>query len=221
MKRLISLLALLLLWPAFASANNELFITSGSMTLVPDEADFLASGAGFSTSGTISFLGAGPIGPGNFYDPQHSAVVFVSGDEPGGELGMALTVGGVPWDIPLGAPSGFAHVMSTAGPISITHAGTYSAQFVFNGIFDGLPAALIGPDPSMASCSPPTPCTDWQLQGHGTMVLDVLPNPQVPNTFYADRATFSFAPEPSTTSLLLLGFAGLAVMGRRRKSHAT
>ena len=60
----------------------------------------------------------------------------------------------------------------------------------------------------------------FTVTGGGVFSL-VIP----PGASYVSAAEFyvqpSSVPEPSTTSLLVLGFAGLAVMGRRRTPHTT
>jgi PEP-CTERM motif len=106
-------------------------------------------------------------------------------------------------------PSGSAFVsIDIEGP-TITHAGTYPVIFGWGGEFE--------------SCRF---CTLWILSnaGIGSGVIDVVPYPGRPNTFYVDQANLTFgfgAPEPSAASLLLLGFAGLAILGWRRRSRAT
>src|SRR5262249_6545587 len=100
---------------------------------------------------------------------------------------------------------------------AITHAGTYVAEFLFLGSFNGQPASVSD------FCSASTPCTDWQFLGGGTGVIYVSDWPNQPNTFYLTGGNFTFRsllPEPSTASLLLLGFAGLLYLGRRRRSRA-
>src|SRR5262249_7761864 len=89
----------------------------------------------------------------------------------------------------------------------ITHAGTY-------------PVTAFSWGGSMLSYS-----TVWFLSnaGIGSGVIDVLPYPGVPNTFYVDQANITFGglPEPSPASLLLIGLAGFAVLGRRRRARRT
>jgi hypothetical protein len=54
------------------------------------------------------------------------------------------------------------------------------------------------------------------------VVIDVMPF--LNNMLFAESATFTFgaqaAPEPSTASLLLIAFAGLAIAGARRTFRA-
>jgi hypothetical protein len=42
---------------------------------------------------------------------------------------------------------------------------------------------------------------------------DTVPNPNYPGALDVTQMTFTFLPEPTTFSLLLLGFAGLAAFG--------
>ena len=221
MKRLITSI---LLAPVLATAaSNDVFITRGSMTLTPDEAHFTASGQGFSTAGHFdwSSFPPPPIGieyPIAFGD---SFEVLFGANSDGALRGMSLIVAGVPWGIPPGPEGGSAIVLVEAQPTAaITGQGTYSVPFVFDAAFFGAPAALIGGN---GNCPMVTGCTLWELEGQGTMVLDVEPYPSgSPNTFEPVSATFTFnTPEPSTTSLLVIGFAGLAVLSRRHILRAT
>ena len=221
MKRLI---ALIFLAPVLASAaNNDLLITSGSMTLTPDEANFTAFGQGFTTAGHFdwSSFPPAPIGsefPIAFGD---SFQVLFGANTDGALRSMSLTVGGVPWSIPPGPDGGSAIVLVEAQPTAaITGPGAYSAPFEFAAGFFGAPASSIG---GSGNCPTTTGCTLWDINGHGTMVLNVVPYPSgSPNTFEPVSASFIFnAPEPSAMSLLLIGFAGLAVLSRRHILRAT
>ena len=61
--------------------------------------------------------------------------------------------------------------------------------------------------------------TVWTTTG---FAVDVSDDPGVPGYFVVTGGSFTFrAPEPSTTSLLLVGVAGLVVLGRRRRFGAT
>ena len=191
------------------------------MTLTPDNANFTAAGPDFSTAGGFdsrSFPPA-PIGidfPIAFGDSFE--VLFDAGTA-GALRSMSLTVGGVPWAIPPGPDGGSAFVFVESQPSSpITGPGPYSAPFVFGAAFFGEP---IGE--GNGNCPMISGCPLWVLAGHGTMELNVVPYPSgSPDTFEPVSATFTFnAPEPSSTSLLLIGFAGLAVLSRRRMLRAT
>jgi hypothetical protein len=52
------------------------------------------------------------------------------------------------------------------------------------------------------------------------MVVGVVPQPATSGTFCPDSATFTFVPEPSTASLLLIALAGLAIACGRRTFRA-
>jgi hypothetical protein len=84
----------------------------------------------------------------------------------------------------------------------------------------GWPEPSSGP-PSSACYLPPI-CSAASFEGAGRVTYDVVPNPPNPNlpgTFFSiSKATYTLVLEPSTASLLLIAFAGLAVMSRRRRS---
>jgi hypothetical protein len=152
-------------------------------------------------------------GPGDAV-PLGSSFGVLGADDDENNLSISVTVGGVPWQPPISEGNETAILQSRVGPI--TGAGTYSAPFEFEATFTGVPASL--PQPQFCNDQ----CTTWFIGGVGTMVTDVVPLPGFPNNFYIDKATLTFgAPEPSTASLLLLGFAGLAILGWRRRSRAT
>lgn len=63
--------------------------------------------------------------------------------------------------------------------------------------------------------------TTFEFRGTGTVAYNTVPDPNLPGMFKVTEATFTFtAPEPSIPSLLLLCFAGLAVLSRRRRAGA-
>jgi len=129
---------------------------------------------------------------------------------------MSFTLGGVPWTAP-GAdteagPGNFV-AAADVSTISITHPGIYHGLGSFEGHFVGVPA-------SVETC-PTEGCTGWAFFSRGTVLVDVIDAGDA--GLVVDRATWTFkAPEPSTASLLLIGFAGLALLAcRRRPDHQT
>jgi hypothetical protein len=215
MKRLI---ALLLFAPVLASATgNDPFtgeITSGSMTFGGTSAlggaSFSGSGQDFIANGTMIWSGEnapGPIGASNII-PFGSVAEFKFGTG-GGDTGMSLSVDGVGGCSTDSAVAGAAASFDGFTAAPITHAGTYSGPLTFD--------AHLFPN-----STPFPPACALGISGDGTMLLQVAkyPNPAI-NAFYPVSATVTFgAPEPSTGSLLLIGFAGVAVLGRRRRSRA-
>lgn len=226
------LVALLLVAPALASANTELFVTTGSMTLTPvdDFSTFAAAGNGFSASGTFDWIDpvTNPIGPmsGNSpFPPGPYRLTFL--DTLDETLSMVLTVNGVPWEAPVppgggGPPAGEGSASAgfTTSEIEITHPGTYSTSFLFSGTLLGLPVASINQGFNCSSM----PCRGWDIFGGGMVTLDAVPDLSIPGSLDISQATFTFkAPEPATTSLLLIGFGfgGLAALGRRHRCRTT
>ena len=222
-------LALLLLAPGVASAQTcpppylycgerqyAPFLTSGTVTWTSEAVWNVSTPSIYKTVWTTTGFAvdvSDPTGLGighGIGPPIPSGKGFNYGfdtSEPfdSGNLSMTLTINDVLLPA-LGATVG----LGIEGPDSgITHAGTYAAQFSF-----------------VASYYPCEFCTTWILSSGGENpwpgVLDVVPYPGVPNTFYVDKATFTFSsvPEPSTASLRLIGFAGLVVLGRRRRPAA-
>jgi hypothetical protein len=94
---------------------------------------------------------------------------------------------------------------------TISGAGVYKAPF---SIF-----AHLGPD----SCIGITCPNGVTVTGTGLATMNIVPMGfSFPNLFQVAGTTVVFgAPEPSTSSLLLLGFAGLAVLSCRRRFRAT
>jgi len=236
MKRLI---ALILLAPVVANATNHVCppgdscvlppITSGTMTLTDEFANpengtgsayWTASGPGYTTSGGSGGVQGMAGGVGSIPIPYGSggAISMADGSDQG-SLGMSLTINGVPWNYnpDLSGPGGNAGAFMNAGTAKpITHAGTYSASFNLLSQFLGQPVAFAD-----VHCTAETPCTYWNFFGACTDVLYVADYPGQPNSFMITGGKFTFrAPEPSTAALLLLGVAGLAVLGWRRNVRA-
>jgi hypothetical protein len=229
MKRLI---ALLLLAPVVANAQCPSDppvqfceplppLTSGTMSVTTDTSDFGpygvatwgAGGPNYATGGGTGLVeNAGLAWP----IPYGGGAGMSFFDSPDNTLSMGLAINGVPWGYGEPEGDGFAVADFGAGTLApITHAGTYLATFDFDATFSGQPNAG-----ATVICDATTPCTAWTFSGSGTGVIDVSDYPGQPDTFYVTGGTFTFiAPEPSTASLLLIGFgfAGLAVLGRRKK----
>jgi hypothetical protein len=189
--------------------------TSGT-TVVDFIFPFNFAGNGFSASGeltqwgnlqspfTVTFLGYGSSYDASIYGSTDNLITQ-----------FELTVNGVPWGIPAGGDAQvfFSAVLPVDGTLMIERPCS------FEGSFTGAPepfAPGLGCDVLK--------CETLNFRGGGIVTYDMWPflgGP--PNSFTVVQETFQFGvvPEPSTASLLLVGFAGLAVMGRRRKSHTT
>lgn len=89
------------------------------------------------------------------------------------------------------------------GTVNVTHAGTFQAPFEAEGEFACNPCA----DGSL----------DFLFEGSGTFTSRWVGSPSLSFTETGAICRFGGVPEPSTASLLLIGFAGLAVLGRRRR----
>jgi hypothetical protein len=227
MKRLI---ALILIAPSLASAQGlichpfpgqrcgpQLTITSGTLTLtenggLPGVADWGASGSGFTTAG-----GSGSISKmGSSYPIPYSVGTWSSYslDNADTTLSMGLDVHGVSYFYDPESQTFAGAVFQFEAPGPITHLGTYTALFSFESNLNGQPSNSF----TNICTDPSNPCTNWPVNGSGTGVIYVSDDPSVADYFDVTGGTFTFrAPEPSTASLLLLGFAGIAVLWRRRK----
>ena len=148
MKRLISLLTLLLLWPAFASAacspspGDNFFtqiclITSGTATYQFDNEwiDFHFAGNGFSGTGYFFLPDQDPFpifvrAPGPFaLGIELNADLGFFGDTPSDLVLTELTVNGVPQPLPAGAGFPAAGMFFHSNVPLITGAGTFSGTF--------------------------------------------------------------------------------------------
>ncbi len=216
MKRVI---ALFLLAPALACA--QLHIISGSQFTITSESSgfgFNFNGNGFSGRVDFGFvIGAGnplqfPIPPDGFIFGEDSA----PGPE-GDVFAISLSVNGVPWAYTDGSTnpdngSASAQVSACCFP---NYPGTFSRPFSFEAAYLGAPASEFFP--SLCFGSSPSPCQELAITGSGTGIFTVVRSDAFPGEVQISNATFSFgAPEPATGSLLLLGFAGLAVCACRR-----
>ena len=225
------LIALLLLAPVLASAQGLtctpfpgqkcgvlLSITTGTMSLTnnggdPGGAAWSASGPGFTTEGVSA--GISNVGFSYFFPYSAGGWGSDSFDNSDSSLTMGLTVNGVSYGyFPQSQTSaGAEFTFESSG--AITHPGTYPASFGFSSGLNGQPVVT-------GNCYPSTPCTKWAVNGSGTGVIYVSDDPGVPGYFVVTGGSSTFrAPEPSTTSLLLVGVAGLVVLGRRRRFGAT
>ena len=144
-----------------------------------------------------------------------------------GTLGMSVTVGGVPWSNgPTDAFSSLCNLASASGRTNrpVTGPGIYSGTFDFFASFTGAPASEFSAHPGVACGFPPSgiTCTQLGFSGGGIGTFDMVGsgcgNPDGPFNCRVEGGIFTFqTPEPSTTSLLLVAFAGLAIAGGRRK----
>jgi hypothetical protein len=215
MKRLIMFL---LLSPALASAQ----VTNGSsFTVTPDTGSFgfSVSGAGFSSDIFFQFgIGFPNPLPYPISSFSNDALIIGTDTAPNGEtLTMSLTVNGVPWTIfdgfPVGPQRGIASATLTASGFP-NSPGTFSLPFSFSAGYFGAPVTASAPN----GCGDPGVCQQLTFQGSGTGLFTLGPSQVDPTKLGINKATFSFnAPEPSTMALLLLGLAGLAVLGHRRR----
>lgn len=215
MKQLITLSILLLAGSSFASAQQTFDATSGSMVVADEFPNFAVAGPGFSYSGAM-FIGDpsplnGPFGAGP--PPEQIFLGEVSTDA--GDLSsVSLAVHGVPWAFnPNDGISG-ADVGFIPAPVVFPGPGTVTGSFTLIGRFFGAPASVLAANPS--ACVELL-CSVLEFQGSGTATYDVVPIPGIPGALQISQATFTIkAPEPPTMALLLLGFAGLVALSRRR-----
>jgi hypothetical protein len=230
MKRLLTLLALSIAGLPLASAQETFTATSGSMVVHSGAAtaNFSVAGTDFSMSGMTNFGGPGG-NPFDFPVGNYPFQFHIADDTSDGGLGFSsLSVRGVPWSVEFAGGGGFLLIDGSAGPFPAP--GTYSGKFTFSTTVVAAPASVVSGNPG-AECAPPPEgivCTELLFSGGGNLTLDVVPYhiPLTPPALEIAEATFIFkpsasAPEPSTASLLLIGFAGLAVIGGRRRPRAT
>jgi PEP-CTERM motif-containing protein len=197
------LLVLLLASPSLAGAQctvaqcQFLVATSGGISVdaVHTSSDFHVAGPLFTENGTLSF-GGSPFLPtvGLFEGIDFSLTLYgdTFADLNGIDAGLDDVV--------------FANVTFSADDISIPGPGIHTQPFLFE---SDVRTSLEG---------------DFIFYGRGIITYDVVPTdtPGIVNILSANYTiTNPFqVPEPSTASLLLLGFAGLVVLGRRVRSLA-
>ena len=216
------LIALLLLAPALASAAclpTQVCVATSGTAVVNFEFPFDFAGKGFSASGELTNFGNfdSPftvtfLERGSFYDAS------ISGTTVDLLTQFELTVNGVPWGIPAGggASVNFPTTLYVNGASLITQ------PFGFEGSFTGAPepfAPGLGCDVLK--------CETLNFSGGGIVTFGLYQySPDTPDFWVLGSETFTVlsrrVPEPSTASLLLLGFAGCALLARRRRpEHET
>ena len=214
-----SLIALILLAPAFASAAclpMQVCVATRGTAVVNDlEVPFNFAGKGFSASGELTDFG-NPESPFTltFLELGATYDASIGGLIPGGPLvQFDLTVNGVPWGIPAGgeASVSFLTVLHVSGAFP-----TISSPFTFSGSFTGAPEPF-APGLGFDVLN----CETLNFSGGGIVTFDMGLSLEHPGAFTLEQETFKFGvvPEPATASLLLIAFVGLAVMDRRRGSR--
>jgi hypothetical protein len=124
--------------------------------------------------------------------------------EPNNELVVNLTVDGVPWYQAAASPESLTGI-GTSQMVDITGPGTYTGSFTFGMSFYGWPNTNFG----YCISAPGGVCQHLSFKGQGRYTLFVTPSSFVPGTFQGEEILTFNAPEPSTTSLLLIAFAVL------------
>ena len=216
-KRLGPLLTLLLLWPAFASANcspaQTCVVTSGTLVVDSPIGPFPLNFAGknFSASGVLAEL-VGILPYGLLFNSNSDPFVEGFGGTVTQNLlaQFQLTVNGVPWGIPADGDAG----ISFSAELGIIDTdGTFSRPFDFSASFKGAPepfAPGLGCD--MLNCE------TLKFFGNGIVTYDVEEFVlSGVSWFEVGKQTFSFqvVPEPATLPLFALGLVGLTI---RRKA---
>jgi hypothetical protein len=205
MKRLIAL-SLLLLSPALVGAQSSqtLNVTSGAMFIPTFAGGFMAI-AGNNFSATAEFGCTSDNSPfvcGLTHLPLGPSEVTTGFSEPNNSLVVNLTVDGVPWFQAGAAPASLTGI-ATSQMVDITGPGTYTGSFTFGMSFFGWPNTDFG----LCISAPGGVCQHLLFKGQGTYVLNVTPGGVLPGTFQGEEILTFNAPEPSTTSLLLIAFA--------------
>lgn len=225
MKRMITLLILLLAGPSLASATTcltgpECFATSGSMVISAGEhgTTLTATGPEFQMSGLIGWDGAQPgfdvgmpIREGGFINAQ-TVLESTTANDP---FYYAVSIdvrGGVHLDST--SDGNFARTVFQYNQIFMPGPGIFSEPFSFRTEFQQ-------PAGTCATAGTVGAPVCWEFFGQGILTLDVVAT-DTPGFNEIREATFTFnkpvfTPEPSTASLLLIAFAGLAVVGHRRR----
>jgi PEP-CTERM motif len=213
MSRLITLVILSLAAPSLASAQigEEFTATSGGTNVISEgfvSAEFTVAGPGFSMSGSISTslldnFNSGPPIVGNINELALFGDIGLGGG-PHNLSFSSVDVHGAPAAIVL-ATVNFDSIFLVPGP------GTHLEPFEFHSLVCDTEQIM------NLDC--------FGFDGKGNVTLDVVAT-STPGIVRILDATYNFTnpfagvPEPSTASLALIGFAGLAVLGRRRRSHA-
>jgi hypothetical protein len=201
MKRLITALFALLTGLSLASAAEADGATGGYILITPNLTSVVANVGFFNLYGPDwtmpgqflidpsmnDFASAAPGTPFHFSFTQQTLGCGVTSSL----LVVSLTVQGVEW-------SGNCATLTVTGQTegSVTGPGYFTGTFSLDSSFEA------GNFP-------------FAVSGGGTFDINIPPG-----TSYVNRADFyvqpSSAPEPSTMSLLLVAFAGLAIAGRGR-----
>jgi hypothetical protein len=211
MKRLITLLILLLAGPSLANAQT-FDATSGSGTADNSGASLAFAGNGFSGSG-----GAGCEACSNFVFSPGSDFIFRVGDNyPDGSGHLSADISNPPLTQPFDYTA-FAEISgSSAGPIP--GPGTYHGYFQFDGRTYMAPRSLVEANPTLGCYTLPyLPCTAVDFQASGTLTFDVTRIPNGNGLLEVDNVILTVgAPEPATLALFALGLAGVGLMRRRK-----
>jgi hypothetical protein len=211
MKSLINLLVLLLAAPSLAfgvTTVGSITTDGGEIGFVEGSVSVFASGDNCTPCGNFS------LNPGESFRFLVSDNLFYGG----GTGSMGVTGGGLvtPFDA-----SGLVMILAESGPI--TGPGVYHGIFDFEGQVDVAPLSDYEAHPTWGcfTAGGNLPCTFDFFQLSGTVTLDVV-RAQDGLLSIEEPANLTIgAPEPSTSPLLLVGFAGLVVLRRRRRSRAT
>jgi hypothetical protein len=175
---------------------------------------FHFAGKGFSASGVLSDFGnqESPFTV-SWLEQGSTYGAGISGATDNFLIQFALTVNGVPWGIPTG---GSASVEFDAF-LPVDESFEVTQPFTFEGSFTGAPE----PFAAGLSCDVLN-CETLNFRGEGIVTFDLSPSFEHPEAWNLETETFNIrgVPEPPTASLLLLGFAGLAVLGWRRNVRA-
>jgi len=215
----IALFTLILAGSSLAVAQ-EFTATTGFVLDNSDQVSYTISGPDFSTTGVMDFSNPPPENLLGNPNPPGSLAFILPADTENPNLSVSsMIVQGVPWALPTEGPNpGVAEVGFATGNFFITGPGTYSGTFTFNGDFLGVPLSVLSANPG-ADCQQ-LMCTALFFTGGGSVSLDVVPAPNLPGSFEVSEAAFTFeTPEPSTTALLLLGFAALGFQAWSRMRH--
>jgi len=199
MKRPFTLFILLFAGPSLASAQFTATSGGTSVGVFGTSSSFGAAGPDFSMSGLISY-GRSPLDTGSGWGEGSTLELVLYGDTLTPNLDISVNVHGAP----LTVFTAFATFSSE--PISVPGPGTHMYPFIFSSAVSSLEG-------------------DLNFFGRAIVTLDVVPR-DTPGVVDILSANYTFTnpshvPDPSTTSLLLLGVAGLSVLGFRRKSRVT
>ena len=209
MKRLIALLPLAPVVASAACIPSELCsVRSGTpitLTGSDESLSFNIAGRDFSASAMLTdlccFLPFNEL----FQSDSDPWSESFAGSTPFPLAQFALTVNGVPWGIPAGGDASVLFFADLGVPFP-AEASPFSVPFGFQGSFTGAPEPFA---PGLG-CDVLN-CQTLNFRGGGIVTTFLVRAPG--GQTVVDSQTFTFnAPEPSATSLLLIGFAGLAAL---------